>query len=84
MLGAWGGCGVLVRCAWLLVAKRQSKGCAQMPTATNDRRAYIRRRSIEVAVKDGAVAHVTFAYLALALVGLALATCAILLLMIDF
>ena len=32
-----------------------------MPTATNDRRAYIRRRSVEVAVKDGAVAHVTFA-----------------------
>jgi len=32
-----------------------------MPTATNDRRAYIRRRSVEVAVKDGAVTHVTYA-----------------------
>ena len=27
-------------------------------TATNDRRAYIRRRSVEVAVRDGALAHV--------------------------
>ena len=29
-----------------------------MLTATNDRRAYIRRRSVEVAVRDGALAHV--------------------------
>jgi hypothetical protein len=28
---------------------------AQMLTATNDRRAYIRRRSVEVAVHDGAL-----------------------------
>jgi hypothetical protein len=31
-----------------------------MLTATNDRRAYIRRRSVEVAVHDGTIAHVMF------------------------
>jgi hypothetical protein len=33
----------------------------KMLTATNDRRAYIRRRSVEVAVCDGAIAHITVA-----------------------
>jgi hypothetical protein len=32
-----------------------------MLTATNDRRAYIRRRPVEVAVSDGTIAHATIA-----------------------
>ena len=39
--------------------RQAGAGLRKMLTATNDRRAYIRRRSVEVAVRDGTIAHVT-------------------------
>jgi len=39
--------------------RQAGAGLRKMLTATNDRRAYIRRRSVEVAVRDGTIDHVT-------------------------